>query len=274
MILILVGGSFGTVGCQSIDSNTKSTDTSIPGNSVRAPSQSPPLSDESDPDQINHVTTDYADLQVELATYFYDRDEYALALHHYLSAIEKGNTDGIVSYRLAYCSEQLFGLTSSVRLAFQNAHDRLIEQYPGHRYIESSEARIVFDSTVQTPAPKTPDIDEERIGNTGTWRLYLRRASLVRNDSVGNEWSWSVRVNGRTLSTGQFVALDRTETASIEISVTERDDGRSDYGSGRKTVRFADFNNDSEMVMQVTVRENGGRYTGNTASWSFRFGVQ
>ena len=46
-----------------------------------------------------------------------------------------------------------------------------------------------------------------------------------------------------------------------------------DVPSFRETVRSGDYPNGGEVVVRVTVRENAGRYTGNTATWAFYFSV-
>ena len=97
--------------------------------------------------------------------------------------------------------------------------------------------------------------------------------SLSYNNSVGNEWGYGVKYNGKYVESGSRVAVSGNLLVDITAYAVEFD-SYNDYGS--KTVSFKPLSigekNSKEVT--VTVRENNGRYTGNTAQWVFEITVE
>ncbi len=109
--------------------------------------------------------------------------------------------------------------------------------------------------TKQTPDPRY---------TSGVYELSIS-ASLLYNDSVGNNWRKAYTCEGVAIASGKrwTVPLDTVKTVVIEVTVTESDK-RPDVGFGCLSVDLVDGFKTSTFV---TVTENRGRYTGNTAQW-------
>lgn len=135
--------------------------------------------------------------------------------------------------------------------------------------------------------PKIPDysldLDFDKIlggNNTSTSKwdsdsvfVITYYTSLSYNNSVGNEWGYGVKYNGEYVESGSRVEVSDTLLVDITAYVVEFD-SYNDYSS--KTVSFKPLcigeKNSKEVT--ITVRENNGRYTGNTAQWVFEIIIE
>jgi len=97
-------------------------------------------------------------------------------------------------------------------------------------------------------------------------------ASCSNYNHVGNEWSQSFAVNGSTVRSGSVVTLQAGDQVTVSARIEEADK-RPDVGTGQtsRTVTEADLANGFSLSLDVTVRENGGRYSGNTCMWRVTF---
>lgn len=102
------------------------------------------------------------------------------------------------------------------------------------------------------------------------------RAELVDNDHVGNEWVVAGFVNGKSISEGERMTFTVKSTSSITLkAVAEEQDKIPDKGTKSKTIKVSSLSKKStESELVVTVTENRGRYSGNTAEWKFIFAVK
>ncbi|MBF4693623.1 hypothetical protein [Fusibacter ferrireducens] len=92
------------------------------------------------------------------------------------------------------------------------------------------------------------------------------------NPSVGNEWGAWVSINGEYYYSHSTKSISVTgEDIVFDVVVYEHDDAKSDFGSGQIIVPYSDI---STGIMRtystnILVTENGGKYSGNTASITF-----
>jgi len=109
--------------------------------------------------------------------------------------------------------------------------------------------------------------------------VILEMIELDYNNHVGNEWSFSMDINGQDVSVSQYqenqTVYDETiigsETLRITAQAVERDT-YSDSGSAGQTfvISCTDAGSEPEYgKLEVLVREDRGRYAGNTALWRF-----
>lgn len=90
---------------------------------------------------------------------------------------------------------------------------------------------------------------------------------------MGNDWGTSATVDGEELSWGDTITFEKASTIKIKC-VAEEYDKIPDVGSATLKIKLSDADEgDQEYTQEVTVRENRGRYSGNTATWVFKFGV-
>ena len=90
-------------------------------------------------------------------------------------------------------------------------------------------------------------------------------ASIISNNSVGNDWQKTYTSEGRTIASGEqwTVPLDTTKTLTINATVTESDEWPE---SGSASLRII-LKDGFETSTTITVTENKGRYKGNKAQW-------
>ena len=96
------------------------------------------------------------------------------------------------------------------------------------------------------------------------------------NDHVGNEWGTSVEINGKDLDYGNEISVSLTNSNSIKITVYATEfDSIPDNSSNTKYIKLKDLKDGvNKIIVNTTVRENRGRYSGNTAKWSFEFEIR
>ncbi len=97
--------------------------------------------------------------------------------------------------------------------------------------------------------------------------------SIISNNSVGNEWNYYIKSENTTYYSyqqGSEIILDGTDL-NIELVVYEHDDGKSDYGFDSISVPYVEIMKGQTLTFSkmITVTENGGRYSGNTATIQF-----
>jgi hypothetical protein len=106
--------------------------------------------------------------------------------------------------------------------------------------------------------------------------VTLVSVELVENNSVGNEWLAAGYVNGKTITPGKSSRLTVKNTSSITFkAVSEEQDKIPDIGMNSKSIKVSKITKKktSHKVI-VTVIENRGRYSGNSAKWAFVFSVK
>ncbi|WP_151733069.1 hypothetical protein [Paenibacillus tengchongensis] len=106
-------------------------------------------------------------------------------------------------------------------------------------------------------------------------QVTLVSAELVENNHVGNEWYTEATVNGTAIEEDSPMTLDVKTTGSIELQATaEEQDKIPESDTASVSVKVADLSKPVTKAVKLTVTENRGRYSGNTAEWKFTFKVQ
>ena len=89
------------------------------------------------------------------------------------------------------------------------------------------------------------------------------RAGIKNNNSVGNDWSYTRYYNNESVHDGFEVSGEPGSTVTVGMGITENDKS-PDTGYGSADIRLEDGYSTS---FDVTVREDRGRYAGNTATF-------
>lgn len=95
-------------------------------------------------------------------------------------------------------------------------------------------------------------------------------ATMVSNDHVGNNWSKTFEVNGAACASGSVITIAPGSECEIRLTVQEND-SRPESNSHFERIAFSEelCKNGYSVSDELYVRENGGRYSGNTAEWKF-----
>ncbi len=111
--------------------------------------------------------------------------------------------------------------------------------------------------------------------NSSTVKVKLVDSYMEYNNHVGNEWGTSVKVNDKELSYDEEMTVSITSSGSLKLSVFATEfDSIPDNGSGSKTVKLKDLKRGvNTITISAIVTENRGRYSGNTAKWTFVFEI-
>lgn len=96
-------------------------------------------------------------------------------------------------------------------------------------------------------------------------------AYLKDNDHVGSSWTKGMAHNDTKIRSGATVTDGRK--LSITLWAEENDD-ISDFGSKTVTFKNLGVGEIEKRTVYVTVKENRGRYAGNTAVWEFTVTVK
>ncbi|WP_337100017.1 hypothetical protein [Paenibacillus sp. YIM B09110] len=106
-------------------------------------------------------------------------------------------------------------------------------------------------------------------------KVTLVSMELVENNHVGNEWYAAAYVNGKEVKTGSTVTLTLKTTDSIKLKAyAEEQDKIPESGTATLSVKAANVTKTISKSLKVTVTENRGRYSGNSADWKFTFKIQ
>lgn len=101
-------------------------------------------------------------------------------------------------------------------------------------------------------------------------------AELIDNQHVGNEWWWGGYVDGEEIEEGDSVTISVPASGKITLTAeAQEQDKIPEEGSSEATVKLSSLGkNTVKKTLDVTVTENRGRYSGNTATWRFVFEVK
>lgn len=110
-------------------------------------------------------------------------------------------------------------------------------------------------------------------GKTVKVTVTVSDIQLVRNDSVGNEWVTKAYVNGKAI--GETVTWEAKPSDTVKLKAyAEEQDKVPDIGTKELAVKLSSFQTSVDKKLNVVVKENRGRYSGNTAEWQFTFKVE
>ncbi|MNO49746.1 hypothetical protein D3C76_401040 [compost metagenome] len=106
-------------------------------------------------------------------------------------------------------------------------------------------------------------------------KVTLVSAELTENNHVGNEWYTTASINGKEISEGSSVVLDLKSTESVKLKAyAEEQDKIPESATATASIKASAITKAISKAVEVTVVENRGRYSGNTATWTFTFKVQ
>ncbi|MBW4081517.1 hypothetical protein [Paenibacillus sp. S150] len=106
-------------------------------------------------------------------------------------------------------------------------------------------------------------------------KVTLVSAELTENNHVGNEWYTAAYINDKEISEGSSVVLTLKSTESVKLKAyAEEQDKIPDSASAAASIKASAVTKTISKAVKVTVVENRGRYSGNTATWKFTFKVQ
>lgn len=104
--------------------------------------------------------------------------------------------------------------------------------------------------------------------------ISLRKVEIVSNEHVGNSWEFEGFVNGKELKIGDTISipLGIKDTLNYQAKAEEHD-SIPDKGSKETltNIENLNFKNIAVTNLEVTVRENRGRYSGHQAIIRFKF---
>ncbi|WP_240546336.1 hypothetical protein [Paenibacillus artemisiicola] len=110
---------------------------------------------------------------------------------------------------------------------------------------------------------------------TAKIKVTFVRATLAQNNHVGNEWWTGGYVNGKEVPEGGSVTLNVKSTDTIKLlAEAQEQDKYPDDGQASAAVKVSSVTKSLDKALSVTVTENRGRYSGNTAKWKFTFKIQ
>ncbi|MCA0757198.1 hypothetical protein KP806_19215 [Paenibacillus sp. N4] len=112
-------------------------------------------------------------------------------------------------------------------------------------------------------------------GKTVKLKVTFVSAKLVENNHVGNEWWSGAYVNGKELKAGGSLVLTLKPADSVKLKAkVSEQDKYPDNGEANVSVKASSVIKSMNKSLSVTVTENRGRYSGETATWSFSFKIE
>lgn len=114
---------------------------------------------------------------------------------------------------------------------------------------------------------------------SGDIKLVLTQDSIdTQAYNVGNDWVYGIEINDKYgLNENKQIKIDTNINNELKIRfMAEEKDTSSDYGTYVKTVKVSDLkiNGSTKYDIPIHVREDNGRYTGNTANITFHVSIQ
>ena len=106
--------------------------------------------------------------------------------------------------------------------------------------------------------------NKDSISTTSTFYITYS-FTMISNHHVGNDWHTVVSVNDKPMHSGDILNAASGATITVKATVIEQD-SMPDRASVSLPLQVVDGACASTII---TVRENKGRYVGNTAKWEF-----
>ena len=101
-------------------------------------------------------------------------------------------------------------------------------------------------------------------------------AKMVANDHVGNSWTTYIEVGDTVIKKGKSAKVEVTGADTIKIICNAIENDKSpDHGDATIEIPIKDLKKGKNTFKtSVTVTEDKGRYSGNSAEWSFTVTVK
>ena len=94
-------------------------------------------------------------------------------------------------------------------------------------------------------------------------------AKKIQNNSVGDEWSKGIKFNDHEIKSGGTIEAELIGGLTLIAYAIESDNSKDDYGSQKIEFTDIEIGETETHTVKVIVKENDGRYSGNTAIWEF-----
>lgn len=138
--------------------------------------------------------------------------------------------------------------------------------------------RTSLNSKIHALSPiKKDELFSKESSLLNQFTIHLSEVEFGYNNHVGNEWYYGVTLNDKKLGIGQSRKLNFNDISYISIycSATEGNETFNDRSSESVGLTQYDINclKDNAFYIPVIVREDNGRYAGNTAELQFHFTV-
>lgn len=117
-----------------------------------------------------------------------------------------------------------------------------------------------------------PDFNLDELYEDKTYTVSYT-AYLSYNAHVGNSWGYGLKYDGEYIESGSSVVKSDIVNLSVTAYAVEFDE-HNDYGSASVYFDSLDVGEKQTKEVTVTVRENRGRYSGNTAGWIFKITIE
>ena len=117
-----------------------------------------------------------------------------------------------------------------------------------------------------------PDINLDELYEDKTYTVSYT-AYLSYNSHVGNSWAYGLKYDGECVESGSSVVKSGIFNLSVTAYAVEFDE-HNDYGSASVYFDSLDVGEKQTKEVTVTVREDRGRYSGNTAGWIFEITIE
>lgn len=212
-------------------------------------------------DGINVINSEYmGDVCSEIVSRNLEFSEnaykYAVYLRFGFDDLEKANTD-------------------LVALALHIAHGggaKKEAEYVSDRLINIKDRLAKIDKRISKTTALSQYLPDEFLSRKNVSYVSVSvEAKCIENNSVGDSWDVVYAVNGvqkQSATEKWLIKVWDNAEVSVNTIVTEED---SVDDVGRKNTTFIitdnDLRHDFEIEQTVIVRENRGRYSGNTAEW-------
>ena len=96
-------------------------------------------------------------------------------------------------------------------------------------------------------------------------------ATMTSNDHVGGNWTKEFEVNGTPCASGTIVTVTEESEIQYRLEICENDSKPDCAALADKIAITGEIlKNGFSAEGELYVRENGGRYSGNSASWTYR----
>lgn len=112
-------------------------------------------------------------------------------------------------------------------------------------------------------------IDNLVIARNAIYQITIN-TDMISNNHVGNEWQVQTTYNGQNIKNGDQITTNTNSSITIKATIVENDSIR-DVGTGSVTLTSKDG---SSSTIQINVRENRGRYSGNVAVWELTCSIR
>lgn len=186
-----------------------------------------------------------------------------------------GHPDNIIINRLSLLGARIYRTDTDGTIVFETDGKNITVQTEKQGEKQELPSNTNSATTNRTAASQPAVIPAPGIDETTAKLTISYSASLIYNNSVGNEWSTWIEIDGKKLYQGQNLEIEVSGNDEIVIiAYACEDDSMPDIGYKQITIPVSELNPVQNVyTAEVIVRENGGRYSGNTAKWKFSISI-